>query len=71
VQVEKPVSPSVMPPTEAVPEKMPETKAAAVDEQPKVSSTTELEKAYIADVNKESSKAADANPEPVTTEKKD
>lgn len=52
-----------------------ETKAA---EEPKISSTTELEKAYIADVNKESSKAAaepvtDNKPEPSeeTAEKKD
>lgn len=56
-------------------EAAPETKTA---EEPKISSTTELEKAYIADVNKESSKApaepgTDSKPElsEETAEKKD
>lgn len=80
---EKPASPSVMKDIPA--SKMQENAfvaasdpvpqpAATTAEDPKVSSTTELEKAYMADVNKESSKApadpaTEANPE--TAEKKD
>ena len=85
---EKPASPSVMkdiPASKvqenafatATSEPVPQA-AAATAEDPKVSSTTELEKAYIADVNKESSKAPadpapEAKPEPSkeTAEKKD